>query len=290
MRLTRKWTVALATLALLALAVVSGCGAPLANRGQVDNLVVNVIDIGQGDAILIRTPSQVTLVDSGDVPARDNLVAFLRKQGIKTIDNFIVTHPHADHLGGAAAVMENFTVKRVFDSGQVTASALYRQYLTMVHKKNIPFATLSAGQELDIGGATLKILNPGATPFTDENSLNNNSVVARLIYGGFSMLLAADAEQEAEAAMVERFGAQLKSQVLKSGHHGSRTSSSPAFLRAVAPEVAVISAGANNEYHHPHPSLLKRYKEQKLKVYRTDTDGTVTISSDGKTYKVAKEK
>lgn len=287
MQLRRKWA---AFLAALALAVTAGCGAPAADRAKVDNLVVNVIDVGQGDAILIRTPADVTLIDSGDTPARDKLVAYIKKQGIKTIDNFIVTHPHADHLGGATAILDNFTVKHVYDSGQTTTSALYRQYLTAVGKKNTPFSLLAAGQEIAIGGGKLTVFNPPTPPFPADAGLNNNSIVVRLTYGRFAMLLTGDAEQEAEAAMVEKYAAALPSQVLKSGHHGSRTSSSAAFLKAVNPETAVISVGAGNEYHHPHPSLLKRYADRKIKVYRTDTDGTVTITSDGKTYSVAKEK
>ena len=289
MQFRRNWAVALAALALT-LAVVAGCGAPAADRAKVDNLVVNVIDIGQGDAILIRTPTDVTLIDSGDTPTKDKLVAYIKKQGVTTIDNFIVTHPHANHHGGATAILENFAVKRIYDSGQTTTSALYRQYLTAVGKKNIPFALLAAGQEIAIGGGKLAVLSPPSPPFTAEAGLNNNSIVVRLSYGSFAMLLAGDAEQEAEAAMVEKFGAAMRSQVLKSGHHGSRTSSSPAFLKAVNPETAVISVGASNEYHHPHPSLLKRYGDKKIKVYRTDTDGTVTVTSDGKTYSVVKEK
>ncbi len=289
MQFRRSWAFALAALAL-SLAIAAGCGAPAADRAKVDNLVVNVIDVGQGDAILIRTPGQVTLIDSGDVPARDKLVAYIKKQGVKTIDTLIVTHPHADHIGGAVAILDNFAVKRVYDSGQVTTSSLYRQYLATVQKKNIAFALLADGKEIDIGGGTLKILNPPVPPFASEAGLNNNSIVARLVYGNFALLLAADAEQEAEAGMVKKYGSGLKSQVLKSGHHGSRTSSSPAFLKAVAPEAAVISVGANNEYHHPHPSVLKRYGDRKIKVYRTDTDGAVTIASDGKTYTITKER
>jgi competence protein ComEC len=288
MQLRRKWVSALAALALV-LAIAAGCGAP-ADRAKVDNLVVSVIDVGQGDAILIRTPGQVTLIDSGDVPARDKLVAYIRKQGITAIDTLVITHPHADHLGGAVTILDNFTVRRIYDSGQVTTSALYRQYLAAAKKKNIPFALLAGGQEVDIGGGTLKILNPPTTPFGGEAGVNNNSIVARLVYGNFAMLLAGDAEQDAEAAMVKKYGANLKSQVLKSGHHGSRTSSSPAFLKAVAPEAAIISVGAGNEYHHPHPSVLKRYGDNKYKIYRTDIDGTVTVTSDGKTYTIAKER
>ncbi len=289
MQLRSRWAVAFAALALV-LAVAAGCGTPATDRAKVDNLVVNVIDVGQGDAILIRTPGQVTLVDSGDTPAKDKLVAYLKKQGVTAIDIFIVTHPHADHIGGAVAVLDNFTVRKVYDSGQTSTSALYRQYLAAVKKKNIPFALLNAGQEIDIGGGALKVLNPPATLFAGDAAANNNSIVARLTYGSFAMMLAGDAERDAEAAMVNRFGGELKSLVLKSGHHGSRTSSSAEFLKAVNPEAVIISVGADNEYHHPHPSLMKRYADRKLKVYRTDTDGTVTVSSDGKTYKISKEK
>lgn len=285
----RKWA-ALAAALILVLVLAAGCGKPT-ERAKVDNLVVNVIDIGQGDAILIRTPAHVTLIDAGDTPARDKLVAYIKKQGVSTIDTLIITHPHADHIGGAAAVLDNFAVKRIYDSGQVTTSALYRNYLAAVKKKNIPFAVVAAGQDIDIGGATLQILSPPSPPIKGGDAdLNNNSIVARLVYGSFAMLLAADAESEAEAAMVKKYGDSLKSQVLKSGHHGSRTSSSPPFLKAVAPEAAVISVGADNEYHHPHPSLLKRYGDHKLKVWRTDTGGTVTVASDGKTYTITKEK
>lgn len=162
MQFRRKWASAFAALALV-LAIAAGCGAP-ADRAKVDNLVVNVVDVGQGDAILIRTPGQVTLVDSGDVPARDKLVAYIKKQGITAIDTLIITHPHADHLGGATAILDNFTVRRIYDSGQTTTSALYRQYLAAATKKNIPFALLTADKEVDIGGGTLKILNPPAPP------------------------------------------------------------------------------------------------------------------------------
>jgi competence protein ComEC len=123
-----------------------------------------------------------------------------------------------------------------------------------------------------------------------NSDVNNSSIVLKLSYGDFSMLLTGDAETESEELMLKRFRADLKSRVLKSPHHGSRTSSSQAFIKAIAPEAVVISVGANNDYHHPHPSVMKRYQDAKLKIYRTDLDGTVTITSDGKTYTIAKEK
>lgn len=292
MSIRRKWAVTVSILLALALlAGAFGCGRT-ADRGKADSLVVSIIDVGQGDAILIRSPGQVTLVDTGDVPTRGRLIGYIRKQGITVIDNLIITHPHSDHIGGAAAVLENFTVKRVYDSGQSSTSLLYRNYLTMIQKRNIPFAVVTAGQRLDIsGGATLNVFGPD-TPFISgtESDLNNNSIFMKLTFGDFSMLLPGDAELEAEQRVLGRFGGELKSTVLKSGHHGSRTSSSLSFLKAVNPEVVIISAGVSNEYHHPHPSTMQKYNEFRLQVYRTDRDGTVIVTSDGKNYTITKEK
>ena len=287
MRQTVKQLLA-AALLLIAVATPAAVsrGAP-ASGAMPSVLVVDVIDVGQGDAILIRTPAgRFTLVDTGDASAREKLIAHLKHRRVTTIDNLIITHPHADHLGGAAAVLENFTVNRVFDSGQVTASPLYSQYLGLLENKNIPLTALSAGREIDIGGAVLRVLSPPATPIAGDG-LNNNSLVTRLLYGGFAMLLAADARQEAEEAMLARFAADLASQVLKSGHHGHRASSSAAFLQAVNPETAIISLAAGDETRYPHPATLRRYADFNIKVYRTDTDGTVTVTSDGKTYTVS---
>ncbi|MDR3566050.1 MAG: ComEC/Rec2 family competence protein [Negativicutes bacterium] len=289
----RKWVALAAVLVSLAVLLGSfGCGKQQPEPVKTQNLVVNVIDIGQGDAILIRSPEQVTLIDTGDVATRDRLVSFLKKQGITVVDNLIITHPHSDHLGGAAAVLEQFAVKHIYDSGQTTTSALYRNYLSLIQKKNIPFTVLAAGSRLDIGGgAVLSIFGPESPFITGSDSdLNNNSVVAKLTYGSFAMLLPGDAELEAEGRLLKRFGGELKSQVLKSGHHGSHTSSSLPFLKAVSPEVVIVSDGLNNEYHHPHPSTLRKYGDLGIKVYRTDSDGTVTVVSDGKTYTVTKER
>ncbi len=261
------------------------------SQGQVNSpLVVKVLDIGQGDAILIRTAGQTVLVDTGDIGTRDKLVAYIKKEGITTIDKVIITHPHADHLGGMSGILENFKVGQIYDSGQTTTTALYRKYLSLVQSKKIPFTVLTAGTEIVISSdVKLKIFAP-EKPFIGDSDLNNNSIVAKLIYNEFSMLLTGDAEKESEERMLKTYKAELKSSILKAGHHGSNTSSSLPFLKAVAPEAAIISLGANNDYHHPHPSILKRYGEAKIKVYRTDTDGTVTVNSDGKTYTITKEK
>ncbi|WP_425060258.1 hypothetical protein SCACP_09300 [Sporomusa carbonis] len=299
-----KWQALIFIAGLIFVLLAAGCGGSAGKALHPDGktpvvaanagapLTVKVFDVGQGDSILIRTKEQVALIDTGDVPAIDKLVSMLKSQGITTIDKLIITHPHADHIGGAAAVFDNFTVKEVYDSGQKTTTNVYKQYLTQIQKRKIPFTVVTAGMTIDLGGeAVLKVLAP-EQPFISgtESDLNNNSIVAKLVYHSFSLLLTGDAEQEAEDRMLKKDAAILKSTLLKSGHHGSRTSSSLPFLQAVSPEAALISVGVNNDYHHPHPSTLKKYKDKKITVYRTDTDGTLTVTSDGKTYAVTKER
>jgi len=279
--------------------VVAGCGkgtAKPADKGKVtegqqnSSLTVKVLDIGQGDAILIRAGGQTVLVDTGDIEHRAKMVEYIKKEGISIIDKVIITHPHADHLGGMPGIIDNFTVGQIYDSGKTGTTALYRQYLSLVNKKNIPFTVVTPGTEIIITNEVkLKIFAPDKSLLSDPE-VNNSSIVAKLIYNQFSMLLAGDAEKESEALMLKAYANELRSTVLKAGHHGSNTSSMPEFLKGVGAEAAIISLGANNDYHHPHPSTLKKYEQAKLKVYRTDLDGTVTITSDGKTYTITKEK
>ena len=278
---------------------VTGCGKEMTKptlQGQVaqgqqnSTLTVKVLDIGQGDAILIRASGQTVLVDTGDIEHREKMVEYIKKEGITTIDKVIITHPHADHLGGMLGIMDNFKVGHIYDSGKTGTTALYRKYLTLVNKQNIPFTVVTPGTEIIIvNDIKLKIVAPDKVLLAEEE-MNNSSVVAKLIYNKFSMLLTGDAEKGSEDLMLRSYTGELKSNVLKAGHHGSNTSSSTGFLKAVGAEAAIISLGASNDYHHPHPSTLKKYEQAKLNVYRTDLDGTVTITSDGLTYKITKEK
>ena len=298
----RKGLLLIMAVLIAMMTVVAGCGngivkpAEQAEQGQKFEgqqnapLIVKVLDVGQGDATLIRVAGQTVLIDTGDIEHRDKIVAYLKREGITTIDKVIITHPHADHLGGMPGILENFTIGRIYDSGRTATTALYRQYLSAVNKKNIAFTVASPGNEIIIANdSKLKIFAPDKSFLTDPE-INNSSIVAKLIHNNFSMLLTGDAEKESEALMIKAYAAELKSTVLKSGHHGSNTSSTPNFLKIVGAEAVVISLAANNDYHHPHPSTLKKYTEAKLKVYRTDLDGTVTITSDGNTYAITKEK
>lgn len=255
-------------------------------------LTVKVLDVGQADAILIQTPTQTVLVDSGDVGTKAKLISYIKNSGVRVLDKVIITHAHADHLGGMSEVLNSLTVKQIYDSAYPATTAMYRKYLSTVKEKKIPFARLKSGDTIDLNdGIMLKVLAPGKDFIKGSDSdVNNSSIVAKLIFGEFSMLLTGDAEAESEQQMLKHWKADLESKILKSPHHGSSSSSTAAFLKAISPEAVIISVGKDNEYHHPHPSVMKRYQKEKYKIYRTDIDGTITITSDGQTYQILREK
>ena len=281
---------------IFACTLLTGCmGAPNAAQAKVDALNIKVLDIGQGDAILIRTADQTIFIDTGDLDEHPKIEAALKKENVKTVDKLIITHPHADHLGGASVLFKNCEVKAVYDNGEPTTAKFYRDYLKTIKSKN---KALVAGDVLDFGGGvSFHVLSPTAQMVKEggkkngKPNLNINSIVGRLEYGDFTMLFTGDAEKETENSTLSRHSAaDLKSLVLKAPHHGSKTSSTVAFLKATAPEVVVISCGAGNDYGHPHKEVLERYKKFNIKVYRTDQGGTIAITSDGKAYSVKEEK
>jgi beta-lactamase superfamily II metal-dependent hydrolase/methylphosphotriester-DNA--protein-cysteine methyltransferase len=261
-------------------------------------LSVYAIDIGQGDSLLIVSPTGKTvLIDTGN-PGNEQIVtnALLKYSRDKRIDLFIASHPHADHIGSAAGIISASTVAKVLDSNYPYTTKTYENYLLAVQKSGTQFIQAAPDQTFDIGGgAKITVLAP-IKPFFTKADLragatepNANSVVVRLDYNKFSMLFTGDAEAETEARMISS-NANLKAQVLKVGHHGSKYATSEAFLQAVHPEVAVISVGAANKYGHPTPEALARLKAAGVKVYRTDLQGEIKITSDGKNYQIGTQK
>lgn len=255
-------------------------------------LTIEMLDIGQGDAALIRTKDQTIMIDTGDVDQRDKLVQLLKGRGIKTIDKLIITHPHADHIGGAYALFKNFTVKNVYDNGDKANTQTYLTYLKWINEKKIAYHQIKAGDELDFGGGVkFKVFSPTENMLKTSDDLNNNSIVGQLQYNKFTMMFTGDVESKAEGNIVKTYGDQIQSLVLKSPHHGSRTSSSDAFLKALKAKDVLISVGKDNDYGHPHKQALDRYKKNNMKVYRTDEMGTITIKSDGsENYTITTEK
>lgn len=256
--------------------------SPPALTGKV--LYVHAIDVGQGDSYLIVTPERKTvLIDAGLAEAGAQVVAFLRRLDIRELDLVVATHPHADHIGGMGYVLEAVKVKNFLDSGQEHTTLTYRRMLEAV-KKHVGRLTIAkAGQKFNLdNGITLSVLGP-RQPWLQNVSgsdLNANSVVVRLDYGRFSMLFTGDAEDETEARLLAD-EAPLAVKVLKVAHHGSRHSTKEPFLRAVKPEIAVISCGATNRYGHPTQATLDRLRRAGATVYRTDLHGDITIATNG---------
>lgn len=303
----KKIGMILGTVMLLA-AMLAGCGqAPTDSSGSgkpaaqstvaaEGNLVVKMLNVGQGDAILIQTPQQTVLIDTSDLDERDKLRRELNKAGVTTIDKVILTHPHADHIGGMDVVLNEFAVKEVYDNGMPSTSKIYLNYMKKLKAKGVAHKTLKAGDVVDFGsGASFHVYAPTESHQQEgqqkgyKHDPNNESIVGKLVFGEFAMMFTGDAEKKEEVPVVGGFDTELKAQVLKAGHHGSKSSSSKEFLRAVQPETVLISCGAGNDYGHPHKETMKKYKALKLKIFETDKNGTITITTDGKTYEVKPE-
>ena len=272
--------------------ICSGCSSSNNNTNSNDTVKIEVLDIGQGDASLIYTKDEVIMIDTGDIDERDRLEKLLKERNISTIDKLIITHPHADHIGGAYVVFKNVNVKEVYDNGDATTSKTYQTYLKNIKQKNIAYHQLKAGDTVDFGdGVSFKVFSPTEKMIKNDDDLNNNSIVGQLRYKDFTMLFTGDSERDAEQNMVKSYGNELQSDVLKSPHHGSRTSSSDDYLKTVKAKDVIISLAADNEYGHPHKQTLDRYKKYNMNVYRTDQDGTITITTDGSDdYTISKEK
>lgn len=275
----------------------AGCGGegkasgPAAPSAAADSmLTLRMLDIGQGDSFLLEKGGKFVLIDSGDIEHRETLTKLLQRYGVKEISKVIITHPHEDHLGGMGAVFKNFSVGEVYDDGVSTNTGSYRNYVKTIRAKKIPYHSLKAGESLELfPGVSLDVLGPASLIRDSKGKpdLNNNSIAGRLSYGNFSVMFTGDAEKEEEADILKR-GGTFASDILKSGHHGSRTSSSEAWLRAVSPKAVLISCGLDNSYGHPHKTTLARYEKAHIQVYRTDRNGTVTVTSDGNSYKIEK--
>ena len=248
-------------------------------------IVVHFIDVGQGDAELIMTSDGKTvLIDSGTPESRTVLTGYLKEQGVKKIDYFVLTHPHADHIGGAAAVLDAFDVVNVIMTDSPTTISTYKKVLQKIDEKDCGVIFAEAGKEYSLGEAKITILGP-VSDYSDD--LNNTSIVLRLTYGRTAFMFTGDAEKKAEQDMLTKFPASyFRADVLKLGHHGSSNSTSDGWFFAVSPEYAVISCGRNNDYGHPHREILSLLKKNGTTYFRTDTDGSIVMSSDGESVKI----
>lgn len=266
------------------------------------NLVVTFLDCGQGDAAVLKTPGGKTyLIDAGPSDegyggsfdaGKQVIVPFLRSRNVKEIETLLISHPHLDHYGGAVSVLRSFPVQEVVDPGLHSLAPPYLALLQELHAANIRYGSARKGDrlnwdpELDIEvlWPSPEILNKQTGKKMED--LNDRSIVLKISHGKNTFLFPGDVEKPAEAELVSLYGKKLSAKVLKVPHHASKTSSTDVFLTAVRPQVAVISCGRNNRFGHPFPAVLERFQARKISYYRTDTRGSVEITSDGETLDV----
>jgi beta-lactamase superfamily II metal-dependent hydrolase len=283
-------------------------------------LQVHVLDVGpvEGDSILLISPAgKSVLIDAGEAGKGKVVLEALKRNNVQQLDYFIATHPHPDHLGGADEVFKAIKVINLLDNGlqpvgfsksvapaksgkapakkgpakpdaKSAVTRFYEEYMAAIEQSGAHYEKVEPGKTLDLGGgARLTVLAPSEPVFTRDqmkaggNEPNANSVVVRLDYGGFSMLLPGDAEAQTEHRLLSK-DLNVRARVLKVAHHGSRYATSADFLERVKPEVAIISCGGWNRYGHPAQAVLDRLRAANVKLYRTDLQGEITITTRGR--------
>ena len=259
-------------------------------------LVVRFLDIGQGDSELIELPDGETiLIDSGDRGAPT--VDLLRRYGVSQINLLIATHPHSDHMGEMRDVMRAFKVQEFWDSGFNHPTKTYSDMLQEIRDRGIKFATPKRGDLRKFGDVLIEVLNPSNE--LPDNNPNNASIVIRLTYGDRRFLFSGDAEMyeastrpSAWGQMLETERDKLQADLLKAAHHGSSNGTTREVLDAVNPSTVTISCAAGNDYHHPHPKVMRMLEAaaNQVKVYRTDLEGTITAVCDGATIEMSSDK
>ncbi len=249
-------------------------------------LSVHFLDVGQGEAIFVLFPrGQTMLVDAGDSEAGPFVISYLRKRGVQRIDFLVATHPHQDHIGGMSRVISSFEIGKIFMPRATHNTATFENLLREIQSAGKKITPCKAGAViLEDENLQVDFVAPVGDSYSE---LNNYSAVIYIKYGQTSFLLTGDAQAESEQEMISS-GRPLQAMVLKIGHHGSHTSTTLAFLRAVSPAYAVISAGAGNSFGHPHPETLRKLAERNVVTYRTDRDGTIVFASDGDSLSLTK--
>jgi beta-lactamase superfamily II metal-dependent hydrolase len=247
-------------------------------------VAVHFLDVGQGDSALILYNGTTILIDAGEADAGPGIVSYLKSQGIQNIDLLIATHPHSDHIGGMQDILKNFNVRNVIDSGMPHTTTTYQKFIKTIDQKDIPYSTVKQGDSFSpTPGMVFLVLS--APDGGKDQDLNDGSIVLRATYGRVNILFEADAGPSTEESMINS-GLPLESQVLKVAHHGSPHASGQAFLECVRPEVAIITAGAENPYNFPAENTVSRLENTGALLFRTDTDGTVIVRTDGMIFSV----
>ena len=258
------------------------------NLSGTDFLEVIFFDVGQGDAIFIKTPqNRQILIDGGP----DSVILEKLNENLpswdRTIDLLVLTHPDSDHITGLLHVLSNYKIKNILWTGVPKETAVFEKWQELIGKENARIITAKAGQKITASGASLEVLFPFESLEGELiKDINNTSVVLRLDFGEVSFLFTGDVYESTEKELVKR-GSAINSDVLKVAHHGSKTSTCQEFIAEVLPEIAVISAGLDNSYGHPHEQTLDTLQKYDITIFRTDLDGDIKIISDGTNYGIS---
>lgn len=238
---------------------------------------VHIIDVGQGDSIFIQTlEDKRILIDAGDEEAEHTVYSYLKRRGVKKIDVLIATHPDTDHIGSMDYIIDKFKISHLYMPNAKTNSEAFYNLLDSCKEKNLKIEYLTKGDRLKIDSSTtMEILSPST--ITDKNNLN--SIVSLLNYKGYEFLFTGDAEKENELEILSSCNLP-DIEFLKAGHHGSSSSSTDEFIEKLKPEAVAISCGYNNDYGHPHRSILDTFRENGSVVYRTDKNGSLVFYCD----------
>lgn len=242
-----------------------------------DKMEVHFLDVGQGDSALITCGSHAMLIDTGDDSKGTAIQNYLQKQKITKLDYLVLTHPDADHIGGAPVIITKFDISKVFVSNFEKDNKTYQKLVQSLDDKRLKALTPKVNSQYSLGTATITILAPNK----EYDTPNDSSIALLLKNGSNSFLFTGDASEDAEADILKN-NASVTADVYKVGHHGSKYSTSKAFLKAVDPTYAVISCGEGNSYGHPHAETLNNLRANGVKVYRTDEAGTIVATADGK--------
>ena len=259
------------------------------------SLIVSFIDIGQGDAALLETPSgKNILIDSGPPGGQEALFAYLKRRRVRRIDLHVISHPHRDHYGGTRRLIEKIPVTQIMDTGLVTGSGDQKGIFAAALSKNppVPFITVAtvdgepgiAGTSVSLGdGITMRVMQPKTLLRGISDIENNNSIVCKITYRDVSLLFTGDLEAVGRARLL-RSSEDLRANVLKVAHHGSHNGTSEELLQRVLPQEAVISSG--NQFGHPHREALEMLENIRARLWRTDRQGTIRLSTNGRTIRI----
>ena len=265
---------------------ISGSNVNPADIPENSNFEVHFIDVGQADSALIECDGETMMIDGGNVADSNVVAAYLKKEDVTELNYVVCSHAHEDHVGGLSGALSVTKADNIYAPKTEANTKAYKNFKKKAEEQNVEIKHPNVGDEIQLGSSMVEFLGP-----VDENGkdLNSTSIVLKITYGNTSFLFTGDAESDEEEEILNS-GADLKSTVLKVGHHGSRTSTSYPFLREVMPQYAVISVEKGNSYGHPNEETLSKLSDAGVEVYRTDESGDIVMTSDGNNISITTSK